>query len=315
MASHDAGYKRLFSNPRLVADLLVGFVREPWVQQLDLGTLERVNASYVSDDLREREDDLVWRVRWRDGWLYVYLLLEFQSTVDRFMALRLAVYVCLLYQDLVRKQQLTPSGLLPPVLPLVLYNGERKWTAPQELTGLIESAPGGLSNYQPRLRYLLLEERAYTEEELAPQRNLAAALFRLENSRDVEAITRVLTALLDWLDQPEHADIRRDFTAWLQQVLLPRRVSHATVPELGDLREVKSMLAERVKEWTKEWWEQGVREGQHKGQTALLMRQLERKFGPLEVTDRRRVAEADAEQLLVWGDRILTAKRLEDVFE
>ena len=35
--THDAGYKKLFSHPRLVADFLRGFVPEDWVQQLDFG--------------------------------------------------------------------------------------------------------------------------------------------------------------------------------------------------------------------------------------------------------------------------------------
>lgn len=94
---HDTGYKLLFSHPDMVADLLRGFMREDWVTDLDFSTLERVSASYVSDDLRGRADDIVWRLRWREGWLYVYLLLEFQSKVDPFMALRLLVYLGLLY--------------------------------------------------------------------------------------------------------------------------------------------------------------------------------------------------------------------------
>ena len=48
--------------------------------------------------------------------LYVYLLLEFQSDVDPWMAVRLLVYVGLLYQDLIRAGCLTPDGCLPPVL-------------------------------------------------------------------------------------------------------------------------------------------------------------------------------------------------------
>ena len=84
MAEQDLGYKRLFAQREMVADLLTGFVREPWVDEVQLDTLERVNGSYVSDDLRAREDDIVWRVRWRGQWLYVYLLLEFQASVDRF---------------------------------------------------------------------------------------------------------------------------------------------------------------------------------------------------------------------------------------
>ena len=73
----------------MIQDLLKGFVYEEWVAQLDFGSLEKVNGSYVSDNLRDREDDVVWRVKFRDQWLYVYLLLEFQSTVDTWEAGRL----------------------------------------------------------------------------------------------------------------------------------------------------------------------------------------------------------------------------------
>ena len=54
---HDASYKDLFSHPEMVADLLTGFVAELWVQEVDFATLEKVSGSYVSDDLRTREDD------------------------------------------------------------------------------------------------------------------------------------------------------------------------------------------------------------------------------------------------------------------
>ena len=66
---HDNSYKLLFSHVRMVKDLLQGFVHEAWVPQGDFTTLERVGGSYVSDDLRDREDDIVWRVRWRTEWL------------------------------------------------------------------------------------------------------------------------------------------------------------------------------------------------------------------------------------------------------
>jgi predicted transposase YdaD len=97
-----------------VADLLRGFVCEDWVKALDFTSLEKMSSSYVADDLRSREDDVIWRVRWGRDWLYVYLLLEFQSTVDRFMAVRILSYMGLLYQDLIRSEQLTASGQLPP---------------------------------------------------------------------------------------------------------------------------------------------------------------------------------------------------------
>jgi hypothetical protein len=61
---HDASYKLLFSHARMVEDLLRGFVHEAWVREVDFTSLERVSGSYVSEDLRDREDDMIWRVRW-----------------------------------------------------------------------------------------------------------------------------------------------------------------------------------------------------------------------------------------------------------
>ncbi len=41
-------------------------------------------------DLQQRHGDLVWRVRFGgERWLYLVLLLEFQSGVDRTMAVRM----------------------------------------------------------------------------------------------------------------------------------------------------------------------------------------------------------------------------------
>ena len=106
MDEHDTIYKLLFAHDRMIQDLLVGFLPDKWVAALDLESLEKMNGSYVTDDLRGRHGDAVWRIRWGEEWLYVYLLLEFQSSVDRFMALRIMVYTGLLHQDLIRRGEL-----------------------------------------------------------------------------------------------------------------------------------------------------------------------------------------------------------------
>ena len=61
--AHDASYKHFFNHAEMVADLLRGFVTETWVADLDFSTLQKVSGSYVSDDLRDRHSDVVWRVR------------------------------------------------------------------------------------------------------------------------------------------------------------------------------------------------------------------------------------------------------------
>jgi flagellar biosynthesis/type III secretory pathway protein FliH len=93
---------------------------------------------------------------------------------------------------------------------------------------------------------------------------------------------------------------------------------------LNDLQEVNSMLAERVIEWTEEWEQQGIQKGMEqgmekgmekgvqKGEATLLLRLMELRFGSLDETIRNRLQTADAETLLRWGDRVLSATSAED---
>ncbi len=67
----------------------------------------------------------------RRRWLSVFLLLEFQSTVDRLTALRLMVCVGLLYQQL----KVLPGEALSLVLPIVLYNGRALLDVAEMITG------------------------------------------------------------------------------------------------------------------------------------------------------------------------------------
>ena len=105
---HDSSYKYLFSAPEMVRDLIMGFVPDEWLHSLDYATLERVDGSYITEDFKSRADDIVWRIKVGGEWVYLYLLIEFQSTVDKYMALRMMVYQGLLYQDLIKWERCCP---------------------------------------------------------------------------------------------------------------------------------------------------------------------------------------------------------------
>ena len=260
----DAAYRALFSHAELVRDLLIGYAAPEWFDELDFDTLESAATVFVADELRERRSDIIWRLRWRGStWLYIYVLLEFQSQVDRLMPIRLLAYVALLYQDLDKAGQLQ-AGLLPPVLPVVLYNGERRWRAPVDTASCIAPGPDALSEHIPHMRMVLLDEPRMRLSDLAAERNLATAVFALEQSRSVADIKRVVDALADWLHETPDAAIRRSYAEWVGQVLLPARLpagdEEATIIT-STLDGVQSMLADRVKGWVEDWKQQGLREG------------------------------------------------------
>ena len=196
------------------------------------------------------------------------------------------------------------------MLPIVLYNGRERWTAAEEVAELFAPAPAGLAAYLPRLRYLLLDEGRYPPSELERLPNLAAALFRLERSRGAGDSRRELAALADRLGRrPQDAALRRAFGTWVRRVLRP--AGGALAP---DDREEDPMLEEAIREWAEELKQEGRTEGERRGEASLLVRQLERKFGPLDEVTRRRLEAAEPDRLLAWGERFVTAERLEDVF-
>ena len=321
-APHDSGYKLLFSDPLMVRDLVQGFIHDPWLHRLDFSTLEPVKGHYVSEDLRDRADDVVWRVRSGEDWLYLYLLIEFQSRVDRFMALRMMVYVGLLYQDLIRNKQLEPSGLLPPVLPIVLYNGERRWRGPVSLSDLLPKVPGFLAPLQPQMRYVLIDEGAVPTEALARlPSNLVAAIFRLEQPLAPEAVQTLVSEIEAATRGDDYITARRVVAIWIRAALLRNRKYPILLPELDDLQELSIMLSQRIEQWAegfiatgrKEGRVEGRVEGRLEGEARVLARQLVRRFGELPAWAEARLNAACEADLERWTDAVLDATSLGEV--
>jgi hypothetical protein len=356
MADHDSLYHRLFNHPGMVAQLLREFVAGPWLDDLDLAAMQRLNTKFHAETGDRREGDMIWRIPHRnsantipprhsgdtipprhsgdtipprDGTdTYLILLLEFQSTPDHWMALRILVYASLLWQHLVTEKTLPPDGKLPPILPVVLYNGDRRWTAPVTLQNLVAlPAESPLWQWQPTMRYDVVDEGAFPEDDLARRDALVALLFRLESSPDPEQAVALADAVLAWFRRhPGFEALRAIFAELLGATLAPL-APDIRVPE--ELLEVRNMLATRAETWKRQWLEEGEQkgrqvgrqegeqkgrhEGRQEGEAALLLRQLERRFGALPASVRDRIATADTASLEEWGLRVLDATSLDDV--
>ena len=164
----DATCKRILSFAFMVEELMHWLVAErhrmhALVDALDFSTLTRMHEQSVSADavaLRRHSNDMVWQVHLRasgeddavtaagradrtasppggDGaepeaagpWLYLVVMLEFQSTVDYLMPLRIRNYVDSFHMEQWRGRRFRSTDRLAPVLPIVLYIGKPRWTA------------------------------------------------------------------------------------------------------------------------------------------------------------------------------------------
>lgn len=57
----------------------------------------------------------------------------------------------------------------------------------------------------------------------------------------------------------------------------------------------------------------GFEKGRQEGEALILLRLIELRFGPPSDGVRARIAGADADTLLRWSERVLTAQTLEEV--
>lgn len=319
-APHDIGYRSLFAHPELVRELIASFTPFKLFDGIALSSFKRINATYVSERESLRESDMVWRVQAGDRLLYVYILLEFQSSVDRWMALRMQTYIGLLHQDLIKRHELPRGALLPPVLPLVFYNGKRRWSASMELADLVMEAPAGLAPFQPSQRYLLIDQQRLDRTALKANAHVLALLFRFELSSAPEVLQEIAPALVTWLSATPQLSLRRSVATWANRVAR-RRSGQAGRFSFENMEEFTDM-GRKFATWAEEFEYIGFKKGKAEGKAEgklierrdMLDHLLHSRFGDVPNPVVQRINMATQTELRKWFDRALTAPTLRAVF-
>jgi len=310
---HDSAFRELFAHPESVRELVASFMPQDWAEQLDLASLERVNGSYVTCDGTQRHSDMVWRVLLAGHWLYLYLLLEFQSAPDPWMALRMRVYSALLHQDLIKRHELPTPGFLPPILPIVLYTGQKPWRAVRNLAELVMPGLDGVMQMAAKDEYLLLDiPRLLSEAEDQPMQPLAALLgMRYLPSRQLDR--GVLGIIGQWLRESKSEELRGTVMAWIQSSLPGTLAESKLNPEAEKEHE---MLIMRLRtpdfETAEDLWRYDTAMS---GMERVLTQQLQQKFGEIPKDYGRRLGIAIDKDFKMYAARILDAKTIVEVFE
>ncbi|MYE83147.1 MAG: Rpn family recombination-promoting nuclease/putative transposase, partial [Gammaproteobacteria bacterium] len=143
---HDEAFKFLFDLPTVCADLLRVAAPGLW-PQLEPHSVHNLRVGdSVAADLTRRTGDALCRVDLQAAKLpdgrpaYLVVPVEFQSGDDQGMAERMGEYVSR-QLDTLRRQGAIPADDTPPVLPVVVYDGAARWSAPDGLEPLEAHAP------------------------------------------------------------------------------------------------------------------------------------------------------------------------------
>ena len=261
---HDRSYKDLFSHPEMIRDLLTGFVKEDFIADIDFSNIEKLGATCILEEYEKRETDLIIRLNLKGQEAYLYILIELQSTPDKYIVLRVLEYLLSFYQDIL-KQKVEFPDKLPPVFPIVLYTGKKPFNCAVSLEELIDKPYKRLMKYVPKFEYYKIainevQEGIYGE--LIELENIVAACFNLVRSEKKEKTLEAFEQLIEIAK--EHREyLRRAIEIWLRQFFKRKGVEIGEIPLTGG----RAMIEDVIDQIYEEGKEEGKLEGKLEGIT------------------------------------------------
>ncbi len=288
MPNQDAGYKLIFSNPTLVQELLRSGLCGSWPANDVVPDVEKIPGSLVDERLLvRRENDVVWLCRDASSsssgvqqMTQVILLIEFQSSTDQMMPVRLASYISLLYEEICRTRALSTQKL-PRALPLIFYHGLPRWSGPVELKEALENDPEELDPHQLHLCPILIDQLHLEESRLPSEDNLVGLLLRIERSRDPQTAINWIRKMNERLVDRNEINLHRSMTQWLIHYYLPTRMSELDFEKCQTLNQIAMTIENNTLDWSVPIREEGIKIGIEKGTLTVLLKMLTRRFGSL----------------------------------
>jgi predicted transposase/invertase (TIGR01784 family) len=214
---HAMFFEKVFSRTDVVTDFLQNYLPEKVVSQLDLSTIKLEKKTFVSNELKSTQSDLLFRVKTNDDlFLRIYILLEHKSYLDRWVMLQLLGYIVQIFENQrqvnkqkrqeirdanIKQNQPENAGIkveyLEPVIPIVIYHGKSDWNVQNDLSSLFNK---GIiyQKYIPDFQFELVNTANFDDDDFRGNVILHVALMAMKHyfMDDLEEKTPELLRLL-----------------------------------------------------------------------------------------------------------------------
>lgn len=261
----DKGYKYLFSIKRLFVQLLRSFVNQGWAQKIAPEDVELVDKSFILPDFKDKEADLVYKIKIDGGDVYFYLL-ELQSTVDYQMPYRILLYMVEIWRtvlkDTASNEAERKDFKLPVIVPCVLYNGSDNWTADKSFRETL-ARHEDFDEFVLDFKYILFDVRRYNDEDLLNLANVIGAAFFIDKTKDkandllgrLEAVAKRMQGLSDddvqvlwtWLKNIAARGLPKDKENEIEEIFQKERKVLNMVYAIERVMQQERVEAEEVK--------------------------------------------------------------------
>ena len=274
-AKHDPYFKAGLKIPEISLPTLKRWIPAHIQKDMDLEQVRYESETLVGERLGRKVVDVLFSVPYKGRKSFIYILIEHQSTVEKWMALRLILYVLSILEDLVHKSK-GKLEALPVVFPMVYYNGEAEYHGCLNLCELSED-PEVFKEILTQ-DMTLINTHQVDEESLKVNAWFFVFHMLMKNVWDDE-IRSVLLDLIPYMLQIEQEATGVDFIVKSLNYVMAsaRNCDIEVVQEVAEqLQRAGGDLMTVVEQLLKKGREQGIEQGLEKGLEQGLEQGLEK---------------------------------------
>ena len=132
---HNNFFEAMLSNREIVTDFLKTHLPEDIQARLDFNSIRPEKNTFMSDELKKSETDVLFSVNLDGKPSYIYCLIEHQSTPDKTMPIRLHKYLLNAMEWHINMKK---GETIPVIIPLVIYNSRIPWNYPTGVVSMFD---------------------------------------------------------------------------------------------------------------------------------------------------------------------------------
>ena len=229
--------------------------------------LEKYNNSYINQRFKNREADVVYRIKNQN----IFLLIEHQTKIDKKMPIRLLEYSTEIMESAIEDKKYKTE---PRVIPIVLYTGKTKWNVnedtkvSQQLFEEVKIIDG---------KFNLIDINNFSEEELIEDDIFITKMMLVEKCKDTEKIAETLYKITKIIKEEDKTTFKKIIKEiWAEKIGTENTNKILKKLDKGD----DSMLAviEMIREENQRYINIGRKEGKVQQIQEIVQKMLNKKM-------------------------------------
>ena len=287
------------------------------MMELNEKDLVLIDKEFITDQFDTYESDLVYKVNTKKGSVYLFFLFELQSYNDFTMPFRLLVYMSAIWLDYfkncdkdVRKRK---SFCLSAIIPIVLHNGEKCWTASRHFKEMIDKEDL-FGSYVVDFEYVLVSIRELDISQIKKSNTLVDNIFLADKKRPRKEWTDNMPELLHRIREMETDDLN-EWITWFSNVIRKlneeERCKFIEQIKKGDVKLMCSSFERLLMKENAQGEARGRKQGKIEGKAEAVIELLEEIGEPSDELKKHIMEQTDIKVLSGWLKDAARAESIE----